>query len=257
MLLVAVFLTVLLRDESKLSNPLINMNVEQEIKRNAVYESFSPIITGIVDKNITKGTYILRGQAIIPENATVTIMPETTIYAERDASILVEGKLSATKTTWLSNQVHPSKQYWHGLVASKGGEISLSESTISNATAGITANEGGKITVKNSSFQNNVAGIVTMPSSSAEITDSKIENGTVGIQIIGGSPLIKNVFFKSLYDGLRASPSSSPRISNISFSLTSHEIVHCLAKQGSTISPSTPNPVDDIAKLIDDCKNTR
>lgn len=253
--LVGLFLTVLLRDEPKLSNPLINMNVEQEVKRNATYESSSPVITGTIDKNITKGTYILRGQAIVPKGAIVTILPETTIYADRDASFVVEGKLSATKVALLSNQAHLSKQYWYGLIAKKGGEITLSESTINNATAAITADEGGKIMVKNSDFQNNVASVVTMPGSTAEITDSKIEGGTVGIQIIGGSPLIKNIVFKTLYDGLRIFHTASPNISDITLSSISHEIIHYLAEQDLTINRLIFVPTEDITKLIYDGKN--
>jgi hypothetical protein len=255
LILVAVFLTVLLRDEPKLSNPLVDMSVEQEIKRNAVYENSLPIITGIVDKNITQGTYILRGQATVPQNATVTILPGTTIYAERDARFTVEGKLNAVKTMWLSNQVHPSKQYWYGLVASNGGEISLSESNVSNTTAAVTADTRGKVAIKNSVFQNNVVGLVTMPNSTAEITDSKITDSTVGIQIIGGSPLIKNVVFKSLYDGLRIFHSASPNISDISLSFISHEIIHYLAEPDLTINRLTFTPAEDTTKLIYDGKN--
>jgi len=255
LLLVAVFLTVLLRDEPKLSNPLIDMSIEQEIKRNAVYESSSPIITGIIDKNITKGTYVLRGQAIIPQNAMITIMPETTIYAERDAQLAVEGKLNATKTTWLSNQAHPSRQYWHGLITKKDGEIFLSESTVKNATAAVTADASGKVTIKNSDLQNNVVSLVTMPGSIAEITYSTIENGTVGIQIIGGSPVIKNIVFKSLYDGMRVFHSASPKISNISLLFISHEIIHYLAEPDLIINNLIFTPTEDITKLIFDGKN--
>jgi len=257
LLLAGFFLTVLLRDEPKLSSPLVNMNIEEEAKRNAVHvhENSSPIITGIIDKNITKGTYILRGQVIIPKSATVTILPETIIYAERDASIEVEGELNAKKTTWLSNQIHPSKQYWYGLVAKNGGAISLSESNISNATAAITADSNGKVVIKKADLQNNVAGLVIMLNSDATITDSKIENGTVGIQIIGGSPIIKNITLKSLYDGLRIFHQATPDISDISLAFISHEIVHYLAEPDLTINHLTFTPADGIAKLIYDGKN--
>ncbi len=211
------FLSVLFRDEPKLQTPLLDMNIASEPKHNEVIMKDLPSITGEL-KNITKGAYILKGEAYVPVNATVTIEDGTYIYAERDSRIVIQGQLTANNVTWLSNQAHPSRKYWYGIVVEKGGRVFLSENTVSSATTGITAASNSQIRIDRSVFINNVVGLTTLTDSITTVTNSSFEQMNVGINAIGGSLIVNFCAMKDLNDGLRIFHPATPTISAISIS---------------------------------------
>jgi hypothetical protein len=204
------------------------MEIEDSAPKNATLVSNVPIITGEIKNNIQKGTYILAGNTTVPAETTVNIAPETVFYANRDAKIVVHGKLAANNVTWQSNQVYSQRRYWYGLTAENGGEINLSDVRITDATAGITITAQSRTKIDNADFSNNVVGVVTFPDSTVKITNTTIANGTVGLQILGGSPQIDKITLKSLFDGMRITPSATPRTTNISYNFIAHEEIHRL-----------------------------
>lgn len=230
LILLALFLTVLLRIEPKLQTPLVNMEIESAIPKNATVVSNVPIITGELKSDIKKGAYILSGNTVIPQGTTVNITPDTVFYANRDAKIIVNGKLIAARAIWQSNQLYSQRRYWYGLVAEQNGEITLDNCRVNDATAGLTAAGGGKITIDKSIFSNNVAGLVVLPNGTLKITATTIEKGTVGLQILGGNVVADKTILISLVDGIRVAENAKPQITDTVYKTISGENIKTIGK---------------------------
>ncbi len=195
------FLSILLRPEPRLENPLINLDKNKDPLHSAVLEKEAPVLTGEI-KNDISGKFILRGTAFIPKESSVKIK-DSKVFAERDSKIEVLGEANIINSTFSSNQIHPTRKYWYGLVVSDQGKITADKVTIKDAVAGITCSGKSRMIINNSTLENNVVGIVAMPTQLCQMKDSTISQGRVGVQVLGGSPLIDNIKFSLLYDGLR------------------------------------------------------
>lgn len=240
--LLALFLTVLLRNEPKLQTPLINMEIENAVPKNTTLISDVPIIKDELKDNVAKGNYILQGTIVIPEGKTVQIEPGTVFYANRDAKITVHGKLMASNVTWQSNQAYSQRRYWYGLTAEQNGEINLTNCHIQDATTAVTTQDVGQATISGI-LTNNVVGVATLEKGKVNIQNLEINEGTVGILTLGGSTAINTTTFMGLTDGLRIFHNSVVSINKPTFSRIQRNTVRYLAEQNITIT----NVIDNFA----------
>lgn len=252
--LIAIFLTVLLRDEPKLQTPLINMNIEDGVPKNATFVSNAPIITGEIINDIKKGTYIIAGNATISAGISVKIEPETIFYAQRDAKITVHGQLTASNVKWQSNQLYSQRRYWYGLVAERGGSIALNNCHIQDATTAVTAGKDGKVTLSGT-LANNVVGLAVLAGGQAMVEKTEIGHGTVGLQLLGGIATLNNATFSGLVDGLRVFHNSKITINNPRFLQINGKFIKYLAEPNLTINGIFSTDATTLSTMTSDGKN--
>ncbi|MDO8512291.1 MAG: hypothetical protein Q7S57_03375 [bacterium] len=248
--LLALFLTVLLRNEPKLQTPLINMEIENAVPKNTTIISNVPIIKDELKDNVTKGNYILQGNIVIPEGKTVQVEPDTVFYANRDAKITVHGKLIANNVTWQSNQAYNQRRYWYGLTAENNGEINLENCQIQDATTAVTTLNGGKATISGV-FTNNVVGVSVLEKGKVKIQNLQINEGTVGILTLGGNTAINNATFTGLTDGLRIFHDSMISINKPTFTRIQRNTVRYLAEPNITITNIIDNSASSPTQIFD------
>lgn len=221
----AFFSVFLWKEEPKITDPLLDMEIEKKIPRNAVLMENLPVISGQFPENISGGNYILRGKILIPSGKTVDISEPSFFYAERDSGVVVEGELNVSNAAFLSNQLHPDRKYWHGLTAANNGTINLTSTTISDATSAITAESGGKIKIEKSKFSENIAGLSSLKGGTLEINNSEISDGTVGIQAIEGKVTAVNCLFQKLQNGARVFPEAIFNETNSTYRTTGEKLI--------------------------------
>lgn len=232
-ILSALFLTVLFKNEPKLQAPLLNMEIENAVPKNTVLMTGVPIIKDELKDNVLKGNYILQGNVVIPEKTTVKIEANTVFYANRDARVIVHGKLIANDVTWQSNQAYAQRRYWYGLTAENGGEITLVNNHIQDATTAITALSNGKITLSGI-LTKNIVGMATLENGEIKTGHLQITNGTVGVLALGGKTVLEKTIFAGLSDGLRIFHDSDISIDNPTFSRIQKNNIHYLDEPTAT-----------------------
>lgn len=224
-LLLAIFLSVLFRDEPKLQTPLVDMKIESTTPKNATLVDNVPTIKDLLKDNVQKGNYVLQGNIVIPEGVTVRIEAGTVFYANRDARLIVQGTLSAKEVTFQSNQLYAQRKYWYGLVVEKSGQITCENCLLKDATSAVTVTDTGNVKLSGK-IQNCVAGITTMGTAKTKIEELFIETGTVGILALNGNLTIENSTFKNLNDGLRVFHPANLAVSNSNFSSISKNSIY-------------------------------
>jgi parallel beta helix pectate lyase-like protein len=246
----AAFLSVLRREEGSVGLPLVDTEVVTEPKRNDVLVKDGIVLHGTVRDDLAAGhPYVLHGTVVVPKDATVTVEDGAEVLASRDARVRVEGTLNVKRSQWSSNQQHPERQYWHGIVAEHGGRVELAGATIRHATAAITCEKDGNAVVNDVHLSENVAGIVSLPGGRCAVTNTDIERGRVGLLVIGGTPTISGVTFDRLGDALRIYHEGRPTLTDLTVSRVANSFILYRAEPDLTILGLTvtdPRPLGDL-----------
>lgn len=244
------FISSLFRPEPDIQKPFINMEIEPKITKNSVEITGVPIVTGEIHNDIKSGSYVLQGTIIIPKETKITIEPGTKFYANRDARLIVNGKLTAEDTSFQSNQVYSQRKYWHGLTAENFGEIKCKNCLLSDATTAITGTGKSRVEFSGKT-QNCVVGIAVMDSAIINVVNSTLEKGNVGILALSGEIFIDNSFLNNLIDGIRVFHVAKINISNPKFALISRNSIRYLNNINLEISASKEQAANILSSVYD------
>lgn len=212
-------LSGLKREETTLENSLVDMSLLPPTARNDVlYTAGTPLAGTVSARTLTaaESPYLLRGTVLVPQAVTLTLEPGTTVAAAEGARLLVEGTLHARGTAWQSNQAHPARRLWHGIVAQRGGSVEIRDTVIRDASAGLTCGPGGSLYASRVSLQDNAAGVVTLRGSRTCFLEGlRAVSGRVGFQLIGGAPILKDITVGRVSLGIRVLHQARPTIEGL------------------------------------------
>lgn len=251
--LIAVFTTTLRREEPTLQSPLLETELIATPKRSEVIVRDGVAVEGALTHGLdSERPYILRGTVTIPRGANVTVREGARILAERDARLVVEGRLTVGRSSWSSNQAHPSRQYWHGILGRPGSVLLIADASFAHATAGVTCADGSTVTITDSHFTDNVVGIATLPGSACSVRDSDISRGRVGVHVIGGAPTIERVRFDRLADAVRVFHAGTPKLTSLTVLHPGRSAILYQAEPDLTVRGLTASGERSIDELIID-----
>ncbi len=213
---IALFLSVLAREEPSLQNPVFFPRLLPEPSRRDKVAPNAVVLQGLLAHDLRGGqTYRLLGTVTIPPYATVVISPGTTLVADHDSRVIVAGTLKVQRTSWSSNEQHPAKRSWHGILVTDGGNLTLEKSTIRHATAAVTCAEGSRASMTDSTATDSVAGVVTFPGSACDFARVSFVKSGVGALILGGTPRIRDGSFDVVGDGIRIFGDAQPELARL------------------------------------------
>ena len=104
------------------------------------------VLTGELKKDtVLSGTYIVKGEFIVPRGLTITIEPETMFLLNENSAVIVFGKLNSDGKGAPVEFVPSVGKRWKGIVVDNGSII-LSDFHIRSAETALTAyNAAGSI----------------------------------------------------------------------------------------------------------------
>jgi len=137
---------------------------------------------------VLSGIYVLKGQFTIPHGVTLSIGPETSIVAEKDASIRVQGKLSVDGTNGLVSLFSRRAEKWAGVVLD-GGQISMKGVLLSGAQTGLLLRDAGGV-IENVAVTDNEVGIHIAGLSGAIVRNCWVAGNKTGIVLLGADAKI-------------------------------------------------------------------
>ena len=147
------------------------------------------ILTGEASRDtVLSGIYVLKGQFTIPHGVTLSIGPETSIVAEKDASIRVQGKLSVDGTNGLVSLFSRRAEKWAGVVLD-GGQISMKGVLLSGAQTGLLLRDAGGV-IENVAVTDNEVGIHIAGLSGAIVRNCWVAGNKTGIVLLGADAKI-------------------------------------------------------------------
>lgn len=254
--LAVLFFSVLRREDATLGTPFVEMSILPDVRWSETRYTEGTTLRGdLSEQTLTPAgsLYLLEGTVRVPPNTTVRIAPETRIAAADGARMVVEGTLDVDRATFTNNHLHPDRRLWHGLVAERGGTITLRNSSIAYASAGMTCAAGGSIHMTAASIGTSAAGVVTLPGcTSARIADLHITDSRVGLYLLGGAPAITNVTLTRVFDGIRVFHEARPTMTGLTARTLQHAIVVYAAEPNLLIRELTfPRGVDTSALIFD------
>jgi hypothetical protein len=146
--------------------------------------SEASILTGeLASDTDLAGIYLLKGQLRVPAGVSLTIGPETTIVAENDAGIYVQGILTVDGSSGLVRLFSRRSDHWAGIVLD-GGQVTMKGAVLSGAQTGLTLKDTGGI-VENVSVTDNDVGINLSGLSGVVIRNCWVAGNGTGIQAVG------------------------------------------------------------------------
>jgi len=228
-LLAGVLLTVLLREDTTLENSLVDLSVLPAVHRGEVRSAFGVPLSGtLTSRTLTarESPYLLTGTVMIPRGVTLRVEPGTTIEARESARLVVEGAFEATRTTFLSHQLHPMHRLWHGLTVQNGGKLHLTESAVVNTSAAIVCGAQGSAVVRGGVLSQTAAGIVSLPDTAACVAeDLSVADAQVGFFLLGGRPRLRGVTMTRVADGVRVFHDARPVLERITMEPPRHSAI--------------------------------
>jgi len=129
------------------------------------------------------GIYLLKGQVTVPAGVSLTIGPGTTIIAENEAGILVQGSLTVDGSNGLVRLFSRRADHWAGIVLD-GGQVTMKGAVMSGAQTALTLKDAGGL-VENVSLTDNDVGINISGQSGAVVRNCWVANNGTGIQLVG------------------------------------------------------------------------
>ena len=139
------------------------------------------------------GPYVISGNVVVPQDATLTIKPGTTIFFEEDARLTVRGKLVATGSKY--QPVHftrqPGSNSWNGIQF----ENSMEDNRIEHAILEYGVTDNGMIGLENSQL--------TLENSTLDHASRR------RIRTIDSSLVVRNSTFTNITDPGVAPPSDN------------------------------------------------
>lgn len=142
------------------------------------------ILSGDVNSDtVLSGIYILRGQVSVPRGVSLTIGPETSIVAEKGASIHVQGKLTVDGTNGLVRLFSRHAEKWAGIVLI-GGHVTMKGVLLSGAEAGLTLKDASG-DIENTAIIDNGVGLYISGMSGVVVRNCWVAGNKTGIQLVG------------------------------------------------------------------------
>jgi hypothetical protein len=129
------------------------------------------------------GIYLLKGQVTVPGGVTLTLAPETTLIAEAEAGILVQGRLTVDGSTGLVRLFSRRADRWAGIVLD-GGQVTMKGAVLSGAQTGLTLKKAGGV-VENVSITDNDVGVNISGLSGVVVRNCWVADNGTGIQLVG------------------------------------------------------------------------
>ena len=250
------FLTVLRRDQATLENSFVDMSILPPVsRRERVAPTGTPLPPVLHARTLTRAEspYLLSGTTTIPTGDTVRAERGTVVLAAAWSRLVIEGMFMVEGSALSSNEAHPDRRLWHGLVVQRGGTFRALESVISDASAGITCAAQGTVDVRGVVLTNNAASVVVLPESTAcRVAGATITNGRVGIIALGGTPEIVSLTLNAVHDGLRVFHEARPRLGNLVVRATRHAVIVSTAHGDLVIRSLALAPGADASSLIID-----
>lgn len=255
-LLAGGLLTVFLREDATLENSLVDLSVLPAVHRGEVrFTSATPLSGTLASRTLTarESPYLLSGTVLIPRGVTLQVEPGTTIAAREQSRLVVEGVFEATRTTFLSLELHPKRRLWHGLTVQNGGELHLTESAVMNTSAAVVCGAQGSAHVRGGVLSQTAAGIVSLPDTASCVTeDLQVVDAQVGFFLLGGTPRLRGVTLVRATDGVRVFHDARPVLERIAIESPRHAAIVYrgspdLSVQGLTL----PEGADVHALILD------
>lgn len=142
------------------------------------------VLTGEASADtVLSGIYVLKGQYSIPRGVTLSIGPETSIVAEKDASIRVQGTLSIDGTNGLVKLFSRRAEKWAGVVVD-GGQVAMKGALLSGAQTGLTLRDATGV-IENVSVIDNAVGIHITGLSGVVVRNCWVAGNKTGIALAG------------------------------------------------------------------------
>lgn len=132
---------------------------------------------------VLSGIYILKGSLTVPRGISLTIGPETTIVAEKDASIRVQGKLLIDGANGLVRLYSRRAEKWAG-ITSEGGHLTIKGAILSGAEVAV-AIKAGSGAMESTSVTDNGVGVRISGLSGMVVTNCWVGGNRIGVQLAG------------------------------------------------------------------------
>jgi hypothetical protein len=129
------------------------------------------------------GIYLLKGQVTVPAGVSLMIGPETTIVAENEAGIVVQGRLTVDGNSGLVRLFSRRADRWVGIVLD-GGQVTMKGAVLSGAQTGLTLKDTGGV-VENVSITDNDVGINISGLSGVVVRNCWVADNGIGVQLVG------------------------------------------------------------------------
>ena len=129
------------------------------------------------------GTYLLKGQVTVPAGVSLMIGPETTIVAEKEAGLYVQGKLEVDGSSGLVRLFSRRDEKWAGIVLD-GGHVMMKGAMLSGAETGLTLRDTDGV-VENVSVTDNEVGISISGMSGVVVRNCWVAGNRTGIELVG------------------------------------------------------------------------
>lgn len=142
------------------------------------------ILTGEVSSDtLLSGIYVLKGDYSVPRGVSLMIGPETSIVAEKDASIRVQGKLTVDGANGLVRLFSRRAEKWAGVVFD-GGHVTMKGVMLSGAQTGLTLKDTDGV-VENVLVTDNDVGIYISGVSGVVVRNCWVAGNKTGIALVG------------------------------------------------------------------------
>jgi len=124
----------------------------------------------------------VEGQLIVPQGVSLTISPETTIVAEKDAGIVVQGSLTVDGSNGLVRLFSRRAERWTGIVL-EGAQVAMKGAVLSGAQMGLTLRDA-KGVIENVSVADNEVGIQVSGLSAVVVRNCWVAGNRTGIALV-------------------------------------------------------------------------
>ena len=131
---------------------------------------------------VLAGIYLLKGQLIVPKGVSLAISPETTIVAEKDAGIVVQGSLTVDGSNGLVRLFSRRAERWTGIVL-EGAQVTMKGVVLSGAQTGLTLRDA-KGVIENVSVTDNEVGIQVSGLSAVVVRNCWVADNRTGIALV-------------------------------------------------------------------------
>lgn len=132
---------------------------------------------------VLSGIYLLKGQVTVPAGVSLVIGPETSIVADKEAGILVQGKLTVDGSNGLVRLFSRHDHQWAGIMLD-GGHVAMKGVVLSGARAALTLRES-RGAIENVVFTDNEVGLRISGSSGIVVRNCWAGGNKTGIELTG------------------------------------------------------------------------